>query len=145
MGSNSGSQIAGFYDHAQRSTSKRHFDFGGGKWRQPADRELEKLHHAYFPATRVNFKSRAGDKLFLYYGNPRVSPPSYDLSLVATELMLADRSIATLAGEDQLKKDSWNVSGTAGSGGAIFWATLAAVVVVLLAVIARLLPKTPAA
>ena len=44
--------------------------------------ELEKFT-AFYPATRVLFKAKPDDRLFLYYGNPRVSPPSYDLSLVA--------------------------------------------------------------
>ena len=42
--------------------------------------ELEKFT-AYYPATRVIIKARVENKLFLYYGNPRISPPSYDLSL----------------------------------------------------------------
>jgi hypothetical protein len=44
--------------------------------------ELENFT-AFYPATQVLFKAKPDDELFLYYGNPRVSPPSYDLSLVA--------------------------------------------------------------
>ncbi len=44
--------------------------------------ELEKFT-AVYPVTRVLFKAKPGDEFFLYYGNPRVSPPRYDLSLVA--------------------------------------------------------------
>jgi hypothetical protein len=106
--------------------------------------ELEKFT-AYYPATRVIFKARPADALYCYYGNRRVPPPSYDLSLVAGELLMADRSPATLAGEEQLKKDAWTVNGTAGGGGFIFWAILALVVTILLAIIARLLPKAPTA
>src|SRR2546427_6950020 len=42
--------------------------------------ELEKFQ-AFHTATRVLFKTKAGDEAFLYYGNPRVSSPRYDLSL----------------------------------------------------------------
>jgi hypothetical protein len=64
------------------------------------------------------------------------------LSLVAGELLAADKSTAKLADEEQLKKTSWAESQTPGSGGIIFWGILAVVVVGLLFVIARLLPKS---
>jgi hypothetical protein len=102
---------------------------------------LEKFM-AFYPATRVLFKARADDRLFLYYGNPRVPPPSYDLSLVAGELLAADKATATLGAEEQLHKSSWAESQTAGKGGVVFWGILAAVVVGLLVIISRLLPKT---
>ncbi len=102
--------------------------------------ELEKFS-VFYPATRVLFKAKADDALFLYYGNPRVSAPSYDLSLVAGELLAADKATAKLAAEDQLKKSSWAENQTPGSGGIIFWGILAVVVVGLLVVITRLLPK----
>ena len=57
--------------------------------------ELEKFT-AFYPATRMLFKAKADDRLFLYYGNPRASPPSYDLSLVAGELLAADKNAAAL-------------------------------------------------
>jgi hypothetical protein len=104
--------------------------------------ELEKFT-AYYPATRVLFKAKAGDTLFLYYGNPLVSAPSYDLSLVAGELLAADKDVVKLAAEEPLKKSSWAETRTPGTGGIIFWGILAVVVVGLLAVIGRLLPKTP--
>ena len=59
--------------------------------------------------------------------------------------MMAERSAAALADEEQLKKDSWTVSGTTSKGGFVFWVILALVVVILLAIIARLLPKAPTA
>ncbi len=106
--------------------------------------ELDKFAVLY-PATRVLFKAKADDALFLYYGNPRVASPSYDLSLVAGELLAADKATAKLADEQQLKKTSWAESQTPGSGGFIFWGILAVVVVGLLVVITQLLPKAPAA
>ena len=102
--------------------------------------ELEKFT-AFYPATRVLFKAAADEKLFFYYGNPRVSSPSYDLSLVAGELLAADKSPATLATGEQLKKSSWAETRTPGSGGVVFWGILAVVGIGLLFIIARLLPK----
>ena len=102
--------------------------------------ELEKFA-VFYPATRVLFKARAGDELFLYYGNPRVSAPSYDLNLVAGQLLMSDKTTATLATEKQLKKSSWAENQTPGKGGVMFWGILAVVVVALLVIIARLLPK----
>jgi hypothetical protein len=94
------------------------------------------------PATRALFKAGADDRLFLYYGNPRVAPPSYDLSLVAGELLAAEKTPAALAAEERLKKSSWAEGRMPGSGGFVFWGILAVVVVGLLVIISRLLPKT---
>ena len=102
--------------------------------------ELEKFA-VFYQATRVLFKAKAGDELFLYYGNPRMSAPSYDLNLVAGQLLAADKTTATLAAEQQLKKSSWAESQTPGQGGVMLWGILALVVVALLVIIARLLPK----
>jgi hypothetical protein len=103
--------------------------------------ELEKFA-VFYPATRVLFKAKAEDELFLYYGNPRVPSPNYDLSLVAEQLLAADKKIASLADEQQLKKSSWRENQTSGTGGVVFWGVLALVVVVLLVIISRLLPKS---
>jgi hypothetical protein len=104
--------------------------------------QLENFAVAY-PETRVLFKAEAGDELFLYYGNPRVSPPSYDLNLIAGQMLAADKMPAALAAEEQLKKPSWAESQAPGKGGVLFWGILGIVVVVLLVVISKLLPKTP--
>jgi hypothetical protein len=103
--------------------------------------ELEKFT-AFYPATRLLFKAKADDRLYLYYGNPRVSPPSYDLSLVAGELLAADKAAGTLGAEEQLKKSSWAESQSPGTGGIVFWGILAVVVIGLLVIISRLLPKS---
>ena len=103
--------------------------------------QLEKFT-AFYPVTRLLFKAKTDDPLFLYYGNPLVPPPSYDLSLVAGELLAADKATATLGPEEQLKKSSWAESQVPGRGGIVFWGILAVVVVGLLVVISRLLPKT---
>jgi hypothetical protein len=100
---------------------------------------------AFYTATRVLFKAEPASELFLYYGNPRVSSPRYDLSLVAGQLLAADKTPASLAAGDQLKKSSWAEGRTPGKGGVLFWGILALVVVALLVIISRLLPKTPPA
>jgi hypothetical protein len=103
--------------------------------------ELEKFQ-AFYPATRVLYKAQTGEDLYLYYGNPDASSPRYDLSLVAGQLLAADKANAFLGGEETLKKGSWSEGRTPGNGGIVFWGILAVVVVVLLAIISRLLPKS---
>jgi hypothetical protein len=96
----------------------------------------------YYPVTRVLFKAKAGDLLHLYYGEPQVSAPRYDLSLVANELLAADKATASLGAEEELNKATYRVVNASGKGGMLFWGILALVVVALLVVIARLLPKS---
>jgi len=96
---------------------------------------------AFYPVTRLLCKVAAGDGLYLYYGNARAEPPSYDLSLVAGELLAAEKRGATLGAEVRLKPERWVASQTPGKGGVVFWAVLAVVVAGLLAIISRLLPK----
>jgi len=102
--------------------------------------ELE--HFAvYYPVTRLLFLARTNDALHLYYGNPQAGAPSYDLRLVAGPLLAADKSTATLAGEELLHKTSGQEHPHPGAGGVVFWGMLAVVVAGLLVIIARLLPK----
>jgi hypothetical protein len=103
--------------------------------------ELENFQ-LFYPATRILFKANPGDKLFLYYGNPNVNSPRYDLNLVAGDLLAASKSDASLGAEEQLKKSWQSELEKAGRGGVVFWAVLGLVVVSLLVVIAKLLPKS---
>jgi hypothetical protein len=103
---------------------------------------LEKFQ-LFYPATRILFKAGPDGELFLYYGNPRAAAPSYDLSLVAGQLLSADKAIASPGAEQQLLKSSWREHEIPGQGGVVFWGILALVVVVLLVIISRLLPKAP--
>ena len=96
---------------------------------------------AFYPVTHLLFKTGTNDQYFLYYGNPEASASHYDLSLVANELLAADKAVASLGAEETLKTP-WRASGASGKGGVVFWGILALVVVALLAVIARLLPKS---
>jgi uncharacterized protein DUF3999 len=103
--------------------------------------ELEKFT-AFYPVTRILFKAKPDDQFFLYYGNPRVSSPSYDLSLVAGQLLAAEKNVASLFAEEQLRNSSWYGDQMPGQGGVLFWGILALVVAVLLFIISRLLPKS---
>jgi hypothetical protein len=103
--------------------------------------ELEKFT-AFYPATRILFKAKPGDDLFLYYGNPQAAPPSYDLSLVAAQLLTAEKNAASISAEQQLKNSSWYNNQMASQGGVLLWGILALVVVVLLFIISRLLPNS---
>ena len=104
--------------------------------------DLDKFEFAY-PVTRVLFKAALEAPVYVYYGNRLADFPRYDLSLVAAQMLAADKTAVLLGGEEQLKKSSWREqTPLAGSGGVIFWAVLGLVVIVLLFVIARLLPKS---
>jgi hypothetical protein len=104
--------------------------------------ELEKFQTVY-RATRLLFRAAPGDELFLYYGNPSADSPRYDLSLVANQLLAAEKNVASLSTEEQLQKTSWRENPIPGQGGMFFWVILAVVVVGLLLLISRLLPKSP--
>jgi hypothetical protein len=99
----------------------------------------------FYAATRVLCKGEAGGNVLLYYGNPRAQSPHYDLSLVAGQLLAAERHVASLSSEEQLGKSGRGENPAAGSGSLAFWGILAAVVAALLLIISRLLPKSPPA
>jgi hypothetical protein len=100
--------------------------------------ELENLEF-YYPATRLLFKAPEDKTVFLYYGNPRAETPRYDLSLVAGQIFAAQKSVASTGSEQTLNGQPRAL--LTRSGGIIFWGILALVVVALLAVISRLLPR----
>jgi hypothetical protein len=100
----------------------------------------------FHPVTRVLFKAPVGSQTWLYYDNRDVGFPQYDLDLIAPQLLAEEKSVASLLGEETLKKSAagefFQLSGTKN---VIFWVALAVVVVVLLVVVGRLLPKNPPA
>jgi hypothetical protein len=105
----------------------------------PIDLDSFRLVHS---VTRLVFKS--SQPPVLYYGNPSVSAPRYDLSLVAAKLLSADKSVATLGAEEVLRKAAWTEGAPlSGVRGWLFWGILVLVVAGLIAVIVRLLPKPP--
>ena len=99
----------------------------------------------FYPVTRILFKAPTTPLTYLIYGNREVGYPQYDLNLIAPRLLAATKSIARLDDSASVKKpgpaaESGSISGTKS---VVFWGALALVVVVLLVVIARLVPKTP--
>ncbi|MEO6246659.1 MAG: hypothetical protein ABIQ12_14630 [Opitutaceae bacterium] len=94
---------------------------------------------------RLLFKTEAAP-VALYYGNAQATSPRYDLALVAGQILTAPKIAATLGPEENARPEGWAKHALAGaSGGALFWAVLALVVMGLLGVVAKLLPKPPAA
>jgi len=95
--------------------------------------------------TRIEFKATPdpAQPVWLYYGNLDVTAPRYDLSLVAGELLKAERNTVAAGAEENLSpKPSLAGQTLTGSTRYIFWGALALVVIVLLAIMSRFLPKT---
>ena len=98
----------------------------------------------YYPVTRVVFKATPdpAQPVWLYYGNSEATAPRYDLTLVASELLKAERGTVTAGAEENLSpKPSFVGQTLTGSTRYIFWGALALVVIVLLAIMSRFLPK----
>lgn len=99
---------------------------------------------AAYPVARLLFKPEPG-AVALYYGNGIAVAPRYDLALVASQILAAEKSVASLGPEEPAKTGGWADAALAGPrGGILFWGALALVVIVLLVVVAKLLPKPPA-
>ena len=99
---------------------------------------------SYYPVTRVVFKATPdpAQPVWLYYGNLDATAPRYDLTLVAGELLRAERrTVAASAEENLSSKPSFVGQTLTGSTRYIFWGALALVVIVLLAIMSRFLPK----
>jgi hypothetical protein len=99
---------------------------------------------AVYPVVRLVFKAGATDGLQLAYGNSRANAPRYDLSLVAVKLLTASRNPATLPKSTTADADATDGLFAGLRAGTLFWIVLGLVVVVLLVVVSRLLPKPPA-
>lgn len=95
----------------------------------------------WYPVTRLLFKAAAADGVSLYYGNREVLAPRYDLRLVAGQLLSAEKAGARLGPEQVLRGATWAESLSDRQGGWMLWAVMGGVVVALLAVIAKLMPK----
>ena len=99
----------------------------------------------YYPVTRLVFKaaSDSTQPVWIYYGNPDAALPRYDVTLIADQLFRAERASATLGAQENMGSKTERITQTlSGSARYIFWGVLGAVVVALLLLISRLLPKT---
>lgn len=100
---------------------------------------------ALYPVRRLRFRATETAGCALLYGNPSANAPRYDLQLAAPRLLAAPQHTATLsagAAEAGAQQSAFNLGGPAARY--LFWAALAVVVVVLVWLVARLLPKPPA-
>jgi hypothetical protein len=89
------------------------------------------------PAFRLRFFRTADEDLALAYGNPTLSGPHYDLSLIAPELEGVPEEDAALQAEPADRHDPR----PSDSATRWFWASLVAAVAVLVALIARLMKR----
>jgi len=93
----------------------------------------------YYPATRVIFAA-GSHPIALYYGNDEAATPRYDAKLMAEQLLRSERTAAGLGPQETLKSERVTER-LSGSARYIFWGALGIVVVALLVLISRLLPK----
>lgn len=97
-----------------------------------------KAEHA---VVRLVFKTAETDGYELLYGHDRATAPRYDLGLVARSLLTAERNPARLGAEETDPEGFARGVLRHLKGGVVFWGALSLVVVVLLVVVARMLPK----
>ncbi len=111
------------------------------------DNPAIKLHdfRGHYPVSRIVFKTASDSMqpIWLYYGNPDAALPHYDVALIADQLSRAERAPATLGPQENMNsKTERIIQSLSGSALYIFWGVLGVVVVGLLLLISRLLPKT---
>jgi hypothetical protein len=93
-----------------------------------------------FEAPSIAAKLTDGAPLFLYYGNAKASPPQYDLRLVRNAMQAADQQPAVL-GDEEVLKPATKPDRDIDTGAPWLWLALGAVVIALLAIVAKLLPR----
>jgi hypothetical protein len=91
--------------------------------------------HLLLPANRLRFFAPAGAALTLLYGQPELSPPRYDLSLLAPRL-LGEAAHEIALGPAPYRAPEPDATA---QGRKIFWGALVGAVLVLLVLLARLL------
>ena len=99
---------------------------------------------AWYPAVHLLFRAEDTSPVTLHFGDRMLTAAHYDVSLVAAELLAAEASIARIS-EVQGEASEVPVASQSKAlrKGILFWGALGAVVVVLLVVISRLVPKPP--
>jgi hypothetical protein len=100
-----------------------------------------KAEHA---VVRLVFKTAETDGYELLYGHDHIAAPRYDLGLVAHPLLTAGRTPARLGDEETAPEGFGRGVLRHLKGGVAFWGALSLVVIVLLVVVARMLPKAEA-
>lgn len=95
----------------------------------------------YYPVTRIIFVASKSQSIELFYGNEEATAPRYDAKLIAAQLLRSERTSAALGPQEILKSERMAETLT-GSTRYVFWGVLGIVVIALLALISRLLPKT---
>jgi hypothetical protein len=101
---------------------------------------IDQVEVTYAPA-RVLFKAAPGRDVFLYYGHSGVNAPRYDIAAAMPRILSAKRIKAGLGPEEVLKPGREH-GVIRHESGWIFWGVLVVVVIGLLVIIARLLPKS---
>ncbi len=102
--------------------------------------ELNHLEMEY-SVVRLIFKATGTGDVYLYYGNPKARRPQYDIDLAARQMLAELKNKATLGTAEQLKGHRGSIRQIGGATGWIFWGVLGVVVIGLIVVITRLLPK----
>jgi hypothetical protein len=95
----------------------------------------------YYPVTRIIFVSSKSQSIELFYGNEEAAAPRYDAKLIAAQLLRSERTPAALGPQELLRSERMAETLT-GSTRYVFWGVLGIVVIALLLLISRLLPKT---
>jgi uncharacterized protein DUF3999 len=95
----------------------------------------------YYPVTRIIFVASKSQSIELFYGNEEATAPRYDAKLIAAQLLRSERTSAALGPQEILKSERMAETLTR-STRYVFWGVLGIVVIALLALISRLLPKT---
>lgn len=103
----------------------------------PIEIENVEVHHA---VSAIVAKITDEAPVHLYYGNDSAYAPRYDLQLVRADLLRAQTENAALGKEETLRAAK-RTGGEPNAGSPWLWGALALVVVVLLWVVARMLPK----
>ena len=97
-----------------------------------------------FAAPSIIAKLSDDAPLFLCYGNPKATPPQYDLRVARSEMLAAEPQATTLGDEEILRPDARDRRAT-DAGSPWLWVALAGVVAVLLVIVAKLLPSQDSA
>lgn len=103
---------------------------------------LDRIEMEY-PVARLVFKATGEGTVWLYYGNSKARRPQYDIDLAARQMLAETKNKATLGAVEALRGRRGGIERLGGAAGWLFWGVLGAVVIGLLAVIRRLVPKHP--